>query len=412
MRQKWTRHSYQHRQWEKHWGDYPDSAPRNEYTIDQSYSQDLEYTQNNHKKLLGKVRYAIGGPFAVTRRFYTEWNNLPSGPYKNNLFTHPFGYAEGVYDTPLFARYAEFGNSAFPMVTPTDPVELQAMGREAISKTTPTASTFDGATFLGEMREGLPYLLPWSTTTRKGQVARARNAGDNYLNIEFGWKPLRRDFAKFCNTVRNAESILDEYEKNSGKLLHRKYSWPVDSNLELIYDGLGFTAPLIDQTNLYEPGGYLGRLRHYRVSTTERWFSAAYTYFFPERGSSLRKSAELKKLYGLEISPDMIWNCAPWSWAADWIGDGGTLMKNVTNLGRDGLLMPWAYLMEKKSIEDRYMLDGIRFKTIPFDLHFRQTFKTELKTRYIASPYGFDVDWPDFNGKQLAILGALGVSRT
>jgi hypothetical protein len=286
-----------------------------------------------------------------------------------------------------------------------------ALGREAISKTVPTASSFDGATFLGELREGLPHIIPFARSG-KSRTRRARNAGDEYLNIEFGWKPLLRDYHSFSNAVRNAERILDEYEKNSGKMLHRGYDWPVQEELEVESDSLALPTPLIDQTNLYEPGGYLGTLNVSRKTTTRRWFSAAYMYWFPTRGSALRKSAELKKLYGLEISPDVLWNLAPWSWAADWVGDAGTLMKNVSLLGRDNLIMPYAYLMEEKSVEVSYILRGIRYKAYPGEQTFRQRFKTTVKSRIQASPYGFDVDWPDLSGRQLGILGALGISRT
>jgi type IV secretory pathway TrbF-like protein len=102
---------------------------------------------------------------------------------------------------------------------------------------------------------------------------------------------------------------------------------------------------------------------------------------------------------------------APWSWAADWVGDAGTLMKNVSLLNRDNLVMPYAYLMETKTVEVNYQLSGIRYKAYPGEQIFRQSFITEVKSRIQASPYGFDVDWPDLSGRQLGILGALGISK-
>jgi hypothetical protein len=408
VRSRWTRHEYELEQWEKFWGDYPDSPPKYTAHYEQSYSSDLEQSDGHLISLLGKTHEDIGGNFLVTRRHYREGSTL--GSYGSHLFTHPNGYAEGVWKTPQFARYSSFGNSAFPLVQPTDILERMALGREAISKTIPTASSFDGATFLGELREGLPHIIPFARTGRS-RTRRARNAGDEYLNIEFGWKPLLRDYHSFSNAVRNAEAILDEYEKNSGKMLHRSYDWPVEQTVEIQSPTLALPTPLIDQTNLYEPGGYLGSLVVSRKETVHRWFSAAYMYWFPTRGSAMRRSSELTKLYGLEISPDMLWNLAPWSWAADWVGDAGTLMKNVSLLNRDNLVMPYAYLMETKTVEVNYQLSGIRYKAYPGEQIFRQSFITEVKSRIQASPYGFDVDWPDLSGRQLGILGALGISK-
>jgi hypothetical protein len=273
----------------------------------------------------------------------------------------------------------------------------------------PTKSSFDGATFVGELREGLPSIIPFGRTGKQ-RTSRSRNAGDEYLNVEFGWKPLLRDYHSFRKAVENSERILDEYERNSGKLLRRRYSFP--DSLEIsVEHGTGLAYPVIDQTNLWEPGGYLGNLTITTTKRVKRWFSCAFTYWFPKRGDSLRKAAEFRKLYGAAIDPDMLWNLAPWSWAADWASDAGILAKNVSLMDRDNLLMPWAYLMEEISIEKEYLLTGLRYKSHPGEQTLRQSFETISKSRIKASPFGFDLDWPEFSDRQIAIAGALGISR-
>lgn len=406
-RQRWHRSDYKFEQWEKYYSEYPDGTPRISRNIVQNWSDDLEISSNHLVSQLGQGNQDIGGPFLVKRRIYDEWSSLGKGAH---VFSHPWGYFEGVVRSPQFARYADFNNAQFPIVDMTNPIELMALGREAISLTAPTKSSFDGAEFIGELREGLPSIIPFAQNS-KSRTARARNAGDEYLNVEFGWKPLLRDFESFRNTVVNAERILDDYEKRSNRLIHVSHTFPISQSQEINDLGAAFAAPLIDQTNLWEPGGYLGSLRQTITSETRRWFKGTFMYYFPSRGDSLRKAAELQKLYGLKPSPDVFWNLAPWSWAADWIGDAGTLAKNLTLFSNDNLIMPWAYIMETKSVTVEWQLSGLRYRAYPGEQTLRQSFTTIVKSRLQASPYGFDLDWPDLSGRQIAILAALGRSR-
>lgn len=372
-----------------------------------SYSNDLEITQNHHVSQLGNSGLDIGGPFHVMRRLYSEDSSLGEGPH---AFHSKFGPSWGDSTvTPQFAKFGGFNNSNFPTVTPTNILELLALGRQAIAAVAPTAPSFDGATFLGELREGLPHIVPFAASSKK-RTAAVRNAGDEYLNVEFGWKPLLRDYHSFSNTIRNSERILDDYEKQSGKRLHRQYTFPSQFHYNETEES-GFAAPLITQTSAFETLGYIGTLKTTTSQTVKRWFKGCFSYYFPPRGASMRKSSELNKLYGLKVSPDVLWNLAPWSWAADWIGDAGTFAKNISLFDSDNLIMPYAYLMETKSVKVEYQLSGIRYKTYPGEQWFRQTFETISKTRIQASPYGFDIDWPDFTAKQLAILAALGRTR-
>lgn len=71
--------------------------------------------------------------------------------------------------------------------------------------------------------------------------------------------------------------------------------------------------------------------------------------------------------------------------------------------------------MEHTTVKVRYSLDlpgGDVYKTHPGPHFFTQEFTTELKYRKAGTPYGFEIDWPEFSAKQLAILGALGISRS
>jgi hypothetical protein len=118
-----------------------------------------------------------------------------------------------------------------------------------------------------------------------------------------------------------------------------------------------------------------------------------------------RYAAEADRLLGVDLTPEVLWNLSPWSWMLDWFGDFGDVMTNISNLGHDGTVMQYGYLIERKNIQQTW--------TATFN---GQPLRTEVsyltKQRMPASPYGFGVKFEELSSKQLAILAALGLSHS
>jgi len=107
----------------------------------------------------------------------------------------------------------------------------------------------------------------------------------------------------------------------------------------------------------------------------------------------------------MEITPEVLWNLAPWSWAADWFGNIGDVMHNVSALGRDGLVMEYGYVMNERKTDASYVCRS-RLGTYTRDV------TTVDRRRWAAiSPYGFSVSWDGLTPKQLAVVTALGLTR-
>jgi hypothetical protein len=79
-------------------------------------------------------------------------------------------------------------------------------------------------------------------------------------------------------------------------------------------------------------------------------------------------------------------------------------------LSNDSLVLRWGYIMCHYTCRDTYLLDGVAVKGSTGGPR-SQTFVTDVKTRYRATPYGFGLDIASFSPRQWAILGALGISR-
>jgi len=287
------------------------------------------------------------------------------------------------------------------------------MSSEAISKVAPNKPEADLATFIGELREGLPHALLLGQSGKQ-RAQRCVNAGDEYLNVQFGWAPLIRDVKSFARAVSNSERVISDFERGAGKLIRRRYSWPTELTIEgpEVVNPFATPVPTVEPRH-YEDGA-LGRLERTTTTRVERWFSGAFLYAVPPRGTPQGYAARANKLLGTNLDPSMLWNLAPWSWALDWAGNVGTLAENASLFSSDTLVMPWCYLMEKKTVSVEYSFRSYSskpFKSYSGALHLTQKFTTEMKSRIKGTPYGFHVDWPDFSDDQLAILAALGISR-
>lgn len=283
-------------------------------------------------------------------------------------------------------------------------------GATAIARTIPTNPVAGAAQFLGELREGLPR-LPGRALSRKGPVGIA----DEYLNVEFGFKPFISDLRKFGEAARSANKQIEQLKRDSGRLIRRRYTFPVErSTTTTLVSSNAYGSPgfRLSAPNCYVGGP--GKLTKIRRESYEFWFSGAYTYAYPDGDTAVGRmrqaESRMNRLFGTRVSPELFWELTPWSWAADWISNVGDVAHNMTALSSDSLVMRWGYLMCKYTCRDTYLLDGVTLRGSTGGSR-SQTFTTEVKMRTRATPYGFGLDIGAFTTRQWAILGALGISR-
>jgi hypothetical protein len=251
----------------------------------------------------------------------------------------------------------------------------------------------------------------------EGKTRHAKNASGGFLLSEFGWKPLVSDIRDASYAAANAHRLLEAYERNSGKIVRRRYEFPVEKS-EVIEnlgpsDGFSFAASTTNMIDTSRPQPVL-----YKTTKTYRrtWFSGAFTYHLPigynSRNGLVSAAAKAGPLLGIELTPEVVWNALPWSWALDWMSNAGDVVSNLSSWAVDGLALKWGYIMEHTVSEVTYTLTGgCRYK--PYGLTFASpvTAYLETKRRAKATPFGFEVTWNGLSPRQLAISAALGITR-
>lgn len=351
----------------------------------------------------------IGGAF-FTQKQYVE-GSIPSQRFSGVQDTTSL-LINWTYTGPVLP----FGLAvppAWPPAFPSDNDRLDELGAEAVANCKPTNSVADLSAALGEtIRDGLPALA--GAAFWKDRTLEAKKAGSEYLNVEFGWKPLVSDITKAAFAVDRADKIIRQYHRDSGKVVRRRWEFPT----ETVYDDVIVATGVSVGTqpsgyNMYTTAPPSGQVRRIRKMTTRRWFSGAFTYYLPtvQEGDWSNVPAEAKKLLGLSLTPDVLWNVGPWSWLVDWFTNAGDVISNLTDFAVDGLVMRYGYIMEHTVCRDTYIFEGPTGLSNPSPRPAPLTFVTETKQRRKANPFGFGVTWDGLSDRQNAILAALGLTK-
>jgi hypothetical protein len=334
-----------------------------------------------------------GGPWHLVRQVDLPTLGYINGNDPNKLLVD----GEFVVDFPSgYTRYS----------TPSEfsTADLDSFGTTAIARSAPTNPAFSLSTSLGELvGEGIPAIV--GSSLLKERVKAARSAGSEYLGVEFGWRPLLRDLQSFAKTVKESERILHQYRKDSGMKIRRGYDGKADTGTKLYQ---GNNIKVISNATLSATGTVTENWYE------KQWFRGAFKYHIPVSDTVLGKFREWSSmsnhLLGWKVTPETVWNLAPWSWAADWFANTGDVMANISNLGTDGLVLQYGYSMATRRREA--LIAGTTYARYGQSAYMTRKIMEEWKQRRPATPYGFGVNLQTLSPKQIAIMAALGLSKT
>lgn len=418
------------------------------------------YTEIDHK-MFGMSDQWVGGTqtnvvryysnlYGIERIFGTGHNWPPSGK-RHRLYPHEdlgdsmilqrrtiinepqklslrYFYAPGygwTYNGNIYADVYSKTYAPSDLPQPITQALMVGMGTKGWAKYKPTASNGGLSVAIGELRElndlvpaaarqipqiirrGLPTLQQLRDIMSRADFF--RGAGKAYLLANFGWIPFVNDVRTFITNVQRADKLVAQLIRDNGKAVRR--GGPVD----LVVDHASsqsrsyFTLPTL-VTYLYGPL----QTRYIDENWLQRfWFSGRFRYYIPTDNSPehvAQRKAQLNRIvYGLELSPKMLWNLMPWSWLLDWFASTDSIFSNLMVDDQDGLVADYAYIMGHKTYSKRITVTGSFVNGVGFSTS--QTYLEEVKERERALPYGFGLTWTGFSNRQLATLAALGITR-
>lgn len=309
---------------------------------------------------------------------------------------------------------------------------LYLLGAEGLNLIRPAQPDFSLAVSLAELRE-VPSMLKHLThdlTNKIRQAVRLRvkrephrkrywesSAGEWYLAHEFGWVPLFRDIQGFARAFESRHKRLDQLIRDEGKPVRRRRKMSNhDTNTSYQDSSVRTTKGHPAIRPVHTTGCYRdGNGSDWGESTSSRtWVVGQARYFLPKGPRTQGwKNKMYRRIMGGRITPSVAYNLIPWSWLVDYFTDLGEFVDAISPGVEDLLIWDYAYIMRTKEV-NRHVTrwQNVRnASNITEKVTAQADTTTRIKMRCHASPFGFGFKDGDLNIRQLAILGALGLSR-
>ncbi len=361
----------------------------------------------------GRAERDIGGPFETVRSWYDI-------SHSNRVFTSEVwsGFYHGIYTgrvrllaptvddvwsvpEPSLSRLADVASKSRMGA------DIDVLGSKMIASTIPTNPVVDGSVGLAELfREGIPSMI--GSSLLKSRVGFLRGLGSEYLNFEFGWKPLVSDVKNAAKAIVESETILRQLARDSGKNVRRRRHIPSIKEAEVVTNARSY--PRATDNNRYFDTSWARVSDNYQRDT---WFSGCYTWHYDP--GSLNQVSEIatkaRLLYGIQLTPEVMWNLAPWSWLVDWFANVGPLLHNVSAFQNDQLVLRYGYVMDRHQRSISVLSNASRVNGNSLPEMYNERYQVDWKRRVQATPYGFGVASSSFTIRQWAILAALGITR-
>lgn len=388
-------------------------------------TQETESENHPEWRSLDRPDGDVGGDFFTQKRYATisdqRIHRVVSG-WRNYDSSSVY---RGTYKGPLILQDAQTPETMpFPNFAHSSDAALNAWGATAIARCAPTKPTASLATALLELyREGLPKMIgkeSWATRT-KDIREQLRSPGSEFLNYQYGISPLINDISDFVKTVKKMDKLINQYVRDHGNVVRRRYSFPpeVSSSESVVRNqafpggrGLGGDMINFDVTRT-------SQVIRRRETSVRRWFSGAFVYHLPhtvlqEIYTPYASDWQVaRRLLGLELSIDTLWELAPWSWAVDWFSNVGNVIYNASTWSDQGLVMQYGYIMEHSIARDTYTyvgspyIYGSSYEGQPASI----SLVSETKKRRRANPFGFGLTMSALSDTQKSIVAALGLTR-
>lgn len=299
---------------------------------------------------------------------------------------------------------------------------LYAQGSTGYNRAKPGRPIVDFGVAIGELRNipTIPGKALISLTKSLGKSAKDRGKffkelGSDYLNLQFGWKPFLKDLASLVDIQESLHQRLSQLRRDNGQSIRRRVTLEDSGDLVVSNTNSGFTPsfyPFMHPFTIVDSSGS----QTVTVTTWNKiWFAGKFRYYIPDLDDPASNARLIRKLLGLNPTPDVLWNLLPWTWLSDWFINVGDTLSNLNDHAAENLVCEYGYVMHdrghstKGTRRGRLNLTGIDRGTPEVICGFEKY--QSVKERVVASPYGFGLTPGDLSGYQLSVLGALGIQR-
>jgi hypothetical protein len=298
--------------------------------------------------------------------------------------------------------------------------DIEEKGATAVALCSPTNPIAELTTAIAEIfREGVPMFPGIHTWKDRAKGQLIKNSAGEYLNYSFGWAPLISEIGEIAKLVSKFADTIKQYKRDEGRLVRREFHFDVEENTT--FQVLAQNQAIrIGPTGLsfVNSKGDIPRVDTFQQITDVRkcWFKGAFRYHIPDSiigniiGSVSSASEFTDNLLGNSLTPEILWELAPWSWAIDYFSNAQQVIHNLQEFELYGLFMAYGYVMDEVSKTTTHTSKPSANSPIgPTPPPYKITEVTKIRRK--ANPYGFGVTWDDLSPTQIANLIAAGITQ-
>jgi len=311
-----------------------------------------------------------------------------------------------------------YGQPAIPSDMTLTDSQVRVQGTSAMNWSRPGYVGSSALTASAELgQEGIPMTPRVDEWKRKAGAL--RNISKTHLAVQFGWLPILAEIQAFAQRVTHQNAIVaDAYKRARSNCIHVGYRFPTVS-LPPTISTFTNTTPGNWETGALAIGESLaGSVA--TAMTVDSWFEGSWQSFLPGYGQDKdeehleESSAKARLLLGPFLSPKLIWELAPWSWAIDWMTNTEDILDAFSNVLNDGMVLRNAYIMchFKSDVYAGYgpnaSYKGTTRSVTPGSAHR----VIETKRRFASVPFFGFGSVGELSVRQLSILAALGIAKS
>lgn len=308
------------------------------------------------------------------------------------------------------------------------------------NRTRPTKAIASAGQAVGEvLKDGLPKLpgsqlasalrrLPiWASLARGGvrlgtpsthhDVRRA--LGSEYLNWDFGWRPMISDAQSLIAASSAIRERIRRWRQAGNGVTTRRRTTLKD---ETTTNPVRFADNSIGNVYTLTSAGTWNGFKCDTFTRRDKiWYAAGYRLNMPGLASIEENPYVIASLIGAVPTPELAWELTPWSWLADWFTNVGDVLANLSDPLQHYYAATYACVMMTREESNTrvytfadigptgpgYYSRIVNPSTVTVGA--RKWGRAQL--RYPASPFGFGFTWDSLSNSQLATAAALGISR-
>jgi len=397
--------------WGEQYHTYLNRVHTIETCVDDLHEGPPYYSGGPFRKLKGVVSHPYGGVHGVGSYERSDKAIRYVGGFRsaeNDCFgVTPLWNATNIYNSP---------SSYYPAMT--------GWGDKAYNRCKPQIQAASGFVFTAELRD---LSRQYKTTSRAfhdtwrlmggnqvGRVMSPKNLADHFLNVQFGWKPFLSDLRSFDNVIQNYHKLSASRKDRNDKWIRKRVPLKTSTtDMTKIDSGLGYKLdPFLPLDFFRSPPSWT----LWEQTTTNVYGIGSFKYYLPEFDASKlefdsrwNQAMRVLDITGARISPSNIYKAIPWTWAADWVSNIGDHIDHYTDILVDSVACKYCYVMQSQQ-KIRKFTCVLPFISGQIELSFSQVIETKQRDE-ASSPYGFSLSWSDLTPTQIAIAGALGITR-